>query len=120
MATTNLQSYELMVIFTPVLAEEDYKSAQKKFTDFIKDNGGQIVHQDAWGLRSLSYPINKKTTGLYFVLEYQAPTDTNAKLEIQMNRDENVIRHMVTRLDKFSVAYNLRKRSKNLSVETAS
>ncbi len=120
MATKNLQDYELMVIFTPVLAEEDYKNAQKKFTDFIKDNGGQIVHHDAWGLRSLSYPINKKTTGLYFVLEYQAPSDTNAKLEIQMNRDENIIRHMVTRLDKFSVAYNLRKRSKNLSVETAS
>jgi len=121
MATkTNLQDYELMVIFTPVLAEEDYKAAQKKFTDFIKDNGGQVVHQDAWGLRGLAYPINKKTTGLYFVLEYQAPTDVNEKLEVQMNRDENVIRHMVTRLDKFSVAYNLRKRNKNLSVETAS
>lgn len=121
MATeNNLQNYELMAIFTPVLAEEDYKNAQKKFADFIKENGGQIVHQDAWGLRSLSYPINKKTTGLYYVLEYQAPSDTNAKLEIQLNRDENVIRHMVTRLDKFSLAYNLRKRSKNLSVETAS
>ena len=121
MATqSNLQSYELMLIFTPVLADEDYKAAQKKFSDLIKDNGGQIIHQDAWGLRSLSYPINKKTTGLYYVLEYQAPTEVNAKLEIQMNRDETIIRHMVTRLDKFSLAYNLRKRNKNLSVETAS
>jgi small subunit ribosomal protein S6 len=121
MATeNNLQNYELMLIFTPVLAEEDYKIAQKKFTDLITDNGGQIVHQEIWGLRSLAYPINKKTTGLYFVLEYQAPTEVNAKLEIQMNRDETVIRHMVTRLDKFSVAYNLRKRNKNLSAQTAS
>jgi len=41
MATeTNLQSYELMLIFTPVLADEDYKNAQKKFSDFIKENGG--------------------------------------------------------------------------------
>jgi small subunit ribosomal protein S6 len=121
MATeNNLQDYELMVIFTPVLSDEDYKNALRKFADFIKDNGGQTVHQEIWGLRSLSYPINKKTTGLYYVLEYQAPTDVNAKLEIQLNRDETVISHMVTRLDKFSVAYNLRKRSKNLSVETAS
>jgi len=121
MATeNNLQSYELMAIFTPVLSEEDYKNAQKKFTDFIKENGGSIVHQDAWGLRSLSYPIAKKTTGLYFVMEYKAPSDVNAKLEIQMNRDESIMRHMVTRLDKFAVAYNLRKRNKNLSVETAS
>lgn len=120
MATeTSLQSYELMVIFTPVLAEEDYKNAQKKFSDFVKENGGEIVLQDAWGLRSLAYPIAKRTTGLYFVMEYQAPSDVNAKLEIQLNRDENVIRHMITRLDKFAVTYNARKRNKN-AVETAS
>jgi small subunit ribosomal protein S6 len=118
MATENLQNYELMVIFTPVLAEDDYKTAQKKYADLVRDNGGQIIHEDAWGLRSLAYPINKKTTGLYFVLSYQAPGDTNAKLEIQMNRDENIMRHMITRLDKYATAYNERKRNKNASVET--
>ncbi len=117
MATNNLQSYELMVIFTPVLSEDDYKGAQKKYADFVKDHGGQIILQDAWGLRSLSYPIQKKTTGLYFVLEYTAPTDVNEKMEIQMNRDEHIIRHMTTRLDKYAVAYNLRKRNKNATVE---
>ena len=115
-----LQSYELMVIFTPVLSEDDYKNAQKKYSDFIQEHGGQIVHQEVWGLRSLSYPIQKKTTGLYYVLEYSAPTDTNEKLEVQMNRDEHIIRHMVTRLDKYSLAYNLRKRNKNATVATAS
>jgi len=120
MATeNNLQNYELMVIFTPVLSDEDYKNAQKKFTDFINDNGGNMVHQEVWGLRSLSYPIQKKTTGLYYVLEFQAPADTNAKLEIQMNRDETIIRHMITRLDKFAVAYNIRKRNKHLIAENA-
>ncbi len=113
MATDNLQSYELMVIFTPVLAEDEFKGAQKKFTDLIKENGGTITHQDAIGLRSLAYPIAKKTTGLYWLTEYKASTDVNAKLEIQMNRDENVIRHMVTRLDKYAVIYNNRKRGKN-------
>jgi small subunit ribosomal protein S6 len=113
MATeSKLQDYELMVIFTPVLSEEDYKAAQKKYADLVISNGGAIVHQDAWGLRTLAYPISKKTTGLYFVLEFQAPTDFNAKLEIQMNRDEFIMRHMVTNLDKYAVAYNLRKRNK--------
>ena len=121
MATeNNLQNYELMVIFTPVLAEEDFKNAQKKFTDFIKENGGQISHQDAWGLRSLAYPIGKKTTGIYYVLEYAAPTNLNAKLEVQMNRDENIIRHMVTHIDKFALAYNNRIRNKTASAESAS
>lgn len=119
MATQDLQSYELMVIFTPVLAEDDYKAAQKKFSDFIKENGGEIVHQDAWGLRSLAYPIAKKTTGIYWVMEYKAASDVNAKLEIQMNRDENLMRHMITRLDKYAVAYNSRKRNKMAEAVTA-
>ena len=120
MATENLQSYELMVIFTPVLAEDDFKTEQKKFADFITEHGGTIDHQNAWGLRSLAYPIAKKTTGLYWVVEYKASTDVNAKLEIQMNRDESVMRHMITRLDKFAVAYNNRKRNKNTEVEAVS
>ena len=120
MATNNLQSYELMVIFTPVLAEDDFKNAQKKFSDLIKENGGEIVNSNPWGLRSLAYPIEKKTTGLYWLLEYKAPNDVNHKLEIQMNRDENVMRHMITRLDKYAVEYNAKKRNKGAAVETAS
>ncbi|MFY0252376.1 30S ribosomal protein S6 [Chitinophaga sp. 30R24] len=103
-------NYELMVIFTPVLSEDDYKAAQKKFADIIKDNGGVIEHENPWGLRSLAYPIRKKTTGMYVVLEYSAPSDLNEKLKIQLNRDENVLRHMTTALDKHAVAYNNRKR----------
>ena len=108
----NLQSYELMMIFTPVLADDEYKNAQKKITDFIKENGGNTVHSNAWGLRSLAYPIQKKTTGLYWVLEYEAASDTNAKMEIMMNRDENIMRHMITRLDKYAVQYNESRRNK--------
>lgn len=112
MATQDLQRYELMVIFTPVLAEEDYKNAQKKFADIITEHGGELVHQDPWGLRSLAYPIQKKTTGLYWLVEYKAPSDLNAKLEIQMNRDEHIMRHMITRLDKYAAQYNERRRNK--------
>ena len=108
---TNIQNYEMMLIFTPVLAEEDFKAAQKKFTAFIKENGGEIEHENAWGLRSLAYPIQKKTTGLYFLVEYNAPTDLNAKLEIQLNRDESIMRHMITHLDKFALEYTKRKRN---------
>lgn len=106
-----MQNYEMMVIFTPVLSEEDYKVAQKKYVDFIKANGGEIVHDNPWGLKSLAYPIQKKTTGLYWVLEYLAPSDINEKLKIQLLRDEQVLRQMVIKLDKYAVEYNLKKRS---------
>jgi small subunit ribosomal protein S6 len=106
-----MNNYELMVIFTPVLSDDEFKGVQKKYTSFIKDNGGEIVHENPWGLKSLAYPINKKTTGLYWVLEYKAPSDFNEKLKIQLLRDDNQMRHMFTVLDKYAVEYNAKKRS---------
>lgn len=106
-----MQNYELMVIFTPVLSEEEFKAAQKKYTSFVTENEGEIVHENSWGLKSLAYPIQKKTTGLYWVMEYKAPTDFNEKLKIQLLRDESALRHMFTALDKYAVEYNIRKKS---------
>ena len=106
-----MNNYELMVIFTPVLSEEDYKAAQKKYASFVKEHGGEVVHENPWGLKSLAYPIQKKTTGLYWVLEYNAPSDFNEKLKIQILRDETVLRFMATNLDKYAVEYNAKKRS---------
>ena len=105
-----MNNYELMVIFTPVLSNDEYKSAQKKFASFITENGGKLVAENAWGLKSLAYPIRKKTTGLYWVLEYSAPSDFNEKLKIQLLRDESVLRHLGTKLDKYAVEYNEKKR----------
>jgi len=106
-----MQNYELMVIFTPVLSDDDYKAAQKKFSALVTDAGGEVVNEKPWGLKSLAYPIAKKTTGLYWVMEYKAPSDFNEKLKIQLLRDDNVMRHMFTALDKYAVGYNERKRS---------
>ena len=106
-----MNNYELMVIFTPVLSEDEYKAAQQKFANLVKENGGEIVHSNPWGLKSLAYPIAKKTTGLYWVMEYTAPSSFNEKLKIQLLRDENVMRHMFTVLDKYAVEYNAKKRS---------
>ncbi|MEJ7766790.1 MAG: 30S ribosomal protein S6 [Chitinophagaceae bacterium] len=106
-----MNNYELMVIFTPVLSEEEYKAAQKKYTDLVADNKGEVLHTNPWGLKSLAYPINKKTTGLYWVLEYNALSDFNEKLKIQLLRDDNVMRHMFTVLDKYAAEYNAKRRS---------
>jgi small subunit ribosomal protein S6 len=105
-----MNNYELMVIFTPVLSNDEYKAAQKKFASFITETGGKMVAENAWGLKSLAYPIRKKTTGLYWVLEYNAPSDLNEKLKIQLLRDESVLRHLNTKLDKYAVEYNEKKR----------
>ena len=106
-----MNNYELMVIFTPVLSDDEFKAAQKKYADLVTENGGEIVNSNPWGLKSLAYPIAKKTTGLYWVMEYSAPSSFNEKLKTQLLRDESVMRHMYTVLDKYAVEYNAKKKS---------
>ena len=106
-----MNNYELMVIFTPVLSDDDFKAEQKRFAAMVTETGGSIVAENPWGLKSLAYPIQKKTTGLYWVMEYTAPSDFNEKLKIQLLRDESVLRHLCTKLDKYAVEYNAKKRS---------
>ena len=105
-----MNNYELMVIFTPVLSDEEFKAVQKKYSDYVIEIGGSVAHSNPWGLKSLAYPIQKKTTGIYWVLEYSAPSSFNEKLKIQLLRDEQVLRHMITALDKYAVEYNEKKR----------
>jgi len=106
-----MNNYELMVIFTPVLSDEEFKSEQKKIAGLVTANGGTVIAENPWGLKSLAFPIQKKTTGLYWVLEYTAQSDFNEKLKIQLLRDESVLRHLCTKLDKNAVEYNAKKRS---------
>jgi small subunit ribosomal protein S6 len=112
-----MNHYELMVIFTPVLSEEDFKASQKKYQDLIAELGGTTIHSNPWGLKSLAYPIQKKTTGIYWVLEFSGPSTINEKLKIQMLRDEQIMRHMITRLDKYAVEYNHVKRNGGFAMQ---
>ena len=106
-----MNNYELMMIFTPVLSEEEFKAAQKKYSTMVEDAGGATVHSNPWGLKSLAYPVQKKTTGIYWVYQYTASSDFNEKLKIAILRDEQVMRHMITKLDKHAVKYNEDKRN---------
>ncbi len=106
-----MNNYELMVIFTPVLSDDEFKAEQKKYAKLVTDAGAVVVAENAWGLKSLAYAIQKKTTGLYWILEYTASPDFNEKLKVQLLRDETVLRHLCTRLDKYAVEYNAKKRS---------
>ena len=103
-----MKDYELMVIFTPVLSQDEYKAEAKRIVTFLKDNSGSVVKENFWGLRQLAYPIQKKTTALYYVLEFKATPDSISKLLVQLNRTEGIMRHMATALDKHAVAYNAR------------
>ena len=108
-----LNNYETVFITTPVLSEIQVKEAVEKFKAVITENGGNIEHEEAWGLRKLAYPIQKKTTGFYHLIQFEGEGTLVDKLETSYRRDEKVIRFLTFRLDKYAYEYALKRRAKN-------
>jgi small subunit ribosomal protein S6 len=106
-----LNQYETVFIVTPVLSEAQMKEAVIKFRDLIAHEGGEVVQEDDWGLRKLAYPIDKKSTGFYNLIEFRAPAEFIDKLETEYRRDERVIRFLTMKMDKFAIEYAEKKRS---------
>ena len=98
--------YETVFILTPVLSDDQAKEAAKKFKKTITDLGGKIVNEEHWGLRKLAYPIQKKTTGFYHLLEFAGEgQEIINQLEVTFKRDERILRFLTVALDKHAAAY---------------
>ena len=106
-----LHNYESVIIFTPVLSDEQLKEVVSKYRNMITENEGELVHEENWGLTKLAYPIDKKTTGFYHIYEYKAAGDFVSKFELAFRRDERIMRFLTTALDKDALIYNQRKRN---------
>jgi small subunit ribosomal protein S6 len=105
-----LKQYETVFILTPVLSDEQMMETVDKFKQILTDSGSKIVFENNWGLRKLSYPIQKKTTGFYYLVEFLGKGDVIAKLELEYKRDERVMRFLTVSLDKDAIKYNEKKR----------
>ena len=97
--------YETVFIITPVLSDEQTKDVIKKYKDLLKDKGANITHEENWGMRKLAYPIQKKSTGFYYLMEFEADASAILPFETEFRRDERVIRFLTTRMDKFHIEY---------------
>ena len=107
-----MRNYEVTFIVDPVLSGDEIRSTAKTYEDLIKNEGGKIVHKDDMGLKQLAYPINKRSSGIYFCIEFQIETgDVVSKLELSMRRDERIMRFLTIKLDKYGVKYNDDKRN---------
>ena len=103
--------YETVFILTPVLSDAQMKEAVEKFTTVLTDNGAAIVNEELWGLRKLAYPIQKKSTGFYVLVEFEGEPTLVKKLETAYRRDERVLRFLTFRLDKYAAEYAAKRRS---------
>ena len=106
-----IKQYETVFIATPVLSEAQMKETVKKYVDYIVSKGGEIVYEEDWGLKQLAYPIQKKTTGFYYLIEFKADTQVIERLETQYRRDERIMRFLTFAMDKHAVAYAEKRRA---------
>ena len=105
-----MNHYETVFILTPVLSDAQMKEAVDKFKDYLTANSAEIVNEEAWGLRKLAYPIQKKSTGFYCLFEFKGEPTIVKKLETAYRRDERVLRFLTFRLDKYAVEYAEKRR----------
>jgi len=113
-----MNSYETVFILTPVLSEEQAKEAVQRFESQIGSLGGKVKHSETWGLKKLAYPIQKKSTGFYFLTEFEAPGSAINELEVAFKRDERVMRFLTVRMDKDHLEYAEKRRARLGSKKT--
>ncbi len=105
-----MNHYETVFILTPVLSDEQMKEAVSKFKTILTENGAEMVNEENWGLKKLAYPIKKKSTGFYQLLQFKAESgDVVEKLELQFRRDDRIIRFLTMTLDKYAQEYAVKR-----------
>jgi small subunit ribosomal protein S6 len=88
-----------MVILDPEIDERTVAPSLDKFLNVIRNDGGTIDNVDVWGRRRLAYEINKKTEGIYAVVDFTATSDATVELDRQLSLSEAVMRTKVLRAD---------------------
>ena len=106
-----MNQYETVFILTPVLSDDQMKEAVEKFKGVLTGAGAEIISEEHWGLKKFAYPIDKKTTGFYVLIEFNAAPETIKTLEIAYRRDEKVLRYLTVKMEKYAAEYAAKRRS---------
>lgn len=114
-----MNHYETVLIVTPVLAEAEAAKMVSEYVDYLKGQEAEIVHREDWGLKQLAYPIQKKTTGIYFLLEYKVNPEVVQKFEVGLQRDESVMRFQTVKLEKHGIAWAEERRKRMTNKKSA-
>ncbi|HEX4812407.1 MAG TPA: 30S ribosomal protein S6 [Nonomuraea sp.] len=94
-----MRRYEVMVILDPSLDERTVAPSLDQFLAVVRNDGGTVEKVDVWGRRRLAYDIDKKSEGIYAVIDLSAEPATVKELDRQMNLNEGILRTKVLRPD---------------------
>jgi small subunit ribosomal protein S6 len=95
-----MRRYELMLVLRPDTPDEQVQSVVDRATRAVVNGGGQIVKVSPWGRRRLAYAIGQNREGSYFIILFDAPPEAVVELERGLNITEEVMRHLVTRVER--------------------
>jgi small subunit ribosomal protein S6 len=95
-----MRRYELMLILRPDVADDKAQAVIDRTTRQVSAGGGQIVKVAPWGRRRLAYQIDRYREGSYHIVLFEAPADALAELERGLQITEEVLRHLVTRVER--------------------
>ncbi|MBN1811415.1 MAG: 30S ribosomal protein S6 [Anaerolineae bacterium] len=94
-----MRNYELVFIVHPEVDDEGLAAIVETVKDLVKRGGGQVTKVDLWGVRRLAYPIKKQREGQYVLMRLDMASEGVAELERSLGLSEQVIRHLVVRLE---------------------
>ena len=94
-----MHQYELMVILDPEIDERTVAPSLDKFLGVVRNAGDSIENVDIWGKRRLAYEINKKSEGIYAVVNFTATSETTQELDRQLKLSESIMRTKVLRAE---------------------
>ncbi|KNC17244.1 30S ribosomal protein S6 [Arthrobacter sp. RIT-PI-e] len=92
-----MRAYELMVIIDPDVEERSIDPTLEKFLNVVRNGGGTVDKKDIWGRRRLAYEIQKKTEGIYAVINFTATPAVAAELDRQLSLNETIMRTKIIR-----------------------
>jgi small subunit ribosomal protein S6 len=92
-----MRHYEIMIILDPSLEERTVQPSLDQFLKVVSGGGGNVDKVDIWGRRRLAYQIEKKSEGIYAVVDLTAEPATVLELDRQLNLNEAVLRTKVIR-----------------------
>ena len=92
-----MRHYEIMIILEPSLEERTVQPSLDQFLTVVTGGGGNVDKVDIWGRRRLAYQIEKKSEGIYAVVDLTAEPATVSELDRQLNLNEAVLRTKVMR-----------------------
>lgn len=94
-----MRKYELALIIRPNVEEEGQQAIVDRLSGMVTGQGGQIEKVETWGRRHLAYPIKKVNEGVYYFIQGQFPTSVLPELDRTIKLTEDILRHMVVRMD---------------------